>query len=203
MARSDGAEERIHHALASGDRDGATAEAVRAYGGEIYSFIASLHGSEADASDAFSLFCEGLWTGFERFEQASSVRTWAYAIARRCSLRVRRDVRRAAARRAPLPESSSAWAVAVEVRTATASYLATQKRSRIAELRAALPEEDRALLVLRVDRSLAWNDLARVLAPDESQDEVALRRTSARLRKRFQIVKERLYELGRAEGLVP
>ena len=103
----------------------------------------------------------------------------------------------------PLPESSSAWAVAVEVRTATASYLATQARSRIAELRAALPEEDRALLVLRVDRNLAWNDLARVLSPEESLDDVAVRRESARLRKRFQIVKERLYELGRAEGLVP
>ena len=62
---------------------------------------------------------------------------------------------------------------------------------------------DRALLVLRVDRGLSWNDLARVLNEDgEPLDDAALKRESARLRKRFQLLKRELLELGRAAGVV-
>jgi RNA polymerase sigma-70 factor (ECF subfamily) len=196
------AEEAVLAALGRGDRDAATTAALRAYGGEVFSFLAALHPGEDDAGDAYSLFCEGLWASFERFERSCSVRTWAYAIARRSSLRVRRDGRRRAARQMAIPESSSAFALAAQVRSETASWLATRTRTRIAELRASLPEEDQALLMLRVDRGLAWSDLARVLS-EEPLDDAALRRVSARLRKRFQLVRERLAEMGRREGLVP
>ena len=56
-----------------------------------------------------------------------------------------------------------------------------------------------------VDRQLAWTELAQVLHEDEATSLVgeALKREAARLRKRFQLVKERLYEMGRREGLVP
>lgn len=197
------AEARILDAWRAGDRDGATTGTLRAYGAEIYSYLAAIHASEDDAGDAYSIFCEGLWATFDRFEGRCSIRTWAYALARRSSLRVRRDNRRRAARQIALPASSSALALAEQVRTATASYLATRSRTRIAELRASLPEEDQTLLLLRVDRGLPWADLARVLAEEETSDEAGLRRVSARLRKRFQLVREKLVEMGRREGLVP
>lgn len=56
------------------------------------------------------------------------------------------------------------------------------------------------LLVLRVDKDLAWNELARVMHPEEAEplDEEGLKREAARLRKRFQHVKERLLELKKA-----
>jgi RNA polymerase sigma-70 factor (ECF subfamily) len=77
-------------------------------------------------------------------------------------------------------------------------------KNRIAELRDSLEEEDRALLLLRVDRGLSWTDLVHVLhegseAPLEGE---AIKREAARLRKRFQIVKDRLREMARKEGLL-
>jgi RNA polymerase sigma-70 factor (ECF subfamily) len=57
--------------------------------------------------------------------------------------------------------------------------------------------------VLRVDRKLAWNELAEVLHDGEGPlDPSGIKREAARLRKRFQLLKERLVELGRREGLV-
>jgi RNA polymerase sigma-70 factor (ECF subfamily) len=52
--------------------------------------------------------------------------------------------------------------------------------------------------VLRVDRDLEWRDIARVLGVEES----AIDRETARLRKRFQVVKERLRILGKARGVI-
>ena len=91
-----------------------------------------------------------------------------------------------------------------QLRSETATYLKTQTRTRIAELRETLPEADQTLLMLRVDRELSWIELAQVLHEDEQsqlQGE-ALKREAARLRKRFQLVKTKLYELGKQEGLV-
>ena len=53
-------------------------------------------------------------------------------------------------------------------------------------------------------RRLSWNDLAQVLHEDEGAplEGAALTREAARLRKRFQLVKERLYEMGREAGLL-
>jgi RNA polymerase sigma-70 factor (ECF subfamily) len=61
-----------------------------------------------------------------------------------------------------------------------------------------LSPEDRELLVLRVDRGLAWNDLARVLSEEDGElDGPAITREAARLRKRFQVLKDRLREMAR------
>lgn len=94
-----------------------------------------------------------------------------------------------------------------QVRSQTVSYLRTERRSRFAALRESLAPEEQALLVLRVDRGLAWNDLARVLhegggALGEPLEADELRREAARLRKRFQLLEERLLELGRQAGVV-
>jgi RNA polymerase sigma-70 factor (ECF subfamily) len=188
----------------AGDLDGAVTIAVRGYGSEILRFLVVLHRDDSEASEVFSLFLEGLWRGLAGFAWECSFRTWAYAVARRASLRYRRDEGRRAAKVAPLPEGSALSAIAQEVRSRTLSFLATERRNRLVELRDALPPEDRALLVLRVDRRLAWNDLARALHDDETTPLSAedLKREAARLRKRFQLVKERLLEHGRREGLI-
>jgi RNA polymerase sigma-70 factor, ECF subfamily len=59
------------------------------------------------------------------------------------------------------------------------------------------------LLVLRVDRQLSWGDIALAFVDEPatcSDDE--RRREAARLRKRFQLGKERLAKRARAEGLL-
>ena len=59
------------------------------------------------------------------------------------------------------------------------------------------------LLILRVDRRLEWVEIARVLAGDDGLvDDTSLKREAARLRKRFQIVKDRLRDMAKREGLV-
>jgi RNA polymerase sigma-70 factor (ECF subfamily) len=193
------------------DWDGATSAALRGYGPEVLEFLAALHRNETDANEVFSLFAEGTWRGLERFAWESSVRTWLYAVARRSSLRHRRDGRRRAAREAPLPEGSSASILVAKLRSKTGSLFATDRRSRIAALRDALPVADQTLLMLRVDRQLAWRDLVRVLHEDDATsdgsspaplDEATLTRETARLRKRFQLVKDKLHALAREQGLV-
>jgi RNA polymerase sigma-70 factor (ECF subfamily) len=132
------------------------------------------------------------------------VRTWAYAIARNVSRTRRRDAARRE-RRGPRAGDSALEGVAQAVRTETMAFLRTEKRTRLQALRDTLPEEDRMLLVLRVDRQLAWNDLARVLHEgdgDAPLDDAAVTKEAARLRKRFQLVKDRLRELAKKEGLI-
>ena len=185
-------------AFDAGDMRSATEAALKAYGPEILSLLRAMHRSSADGDDAFSLFAERLFLTMDRFKWECSMRTWAYVLARRASADIRRSEK--ARRAAPISDASIS-ALVVRLRTATASWLADEKKEAFAKLRDELPEEDRELLVLRVDREMEWNDLARVFLDDEPS-EVALKREAARLRKRFQLVKERLRSEGRARGLI-
>ena len=187
-------EAEIRRLCDSGDKASATACAVRGYGSEIFGFLVAFHHNTFDAEEVWSRVTERVWKGLERFAWESSFRTWIYAIARNTSIRYRREQKRRADRQVPL--SANASQVPEQVRSATASFLRTENRSRFAALRDALSEDDRMLLVLRVDKKLAWNDLATVMHDgEEPLDAPTLARESARLRKRFQLVKERLLEM--------
>jgi RNA polymerase sigma-70 factor (ECF subfamily) len=178
------------------DLAGAADVAVRGYGPEIYGFLIAFHRDEEDASEVWSRVTERLWAGLDRFGWHSSFRTWVYAIARNTSIRYRQEKKRRLGAEEPLAEGSQVD-IALRIRTDTASWLRTSARDRFTALRDSLPEDDRMLLVLRVDKDLAWNDLARVMHPEDSPplDEDGLKREAARLRKRFQHVKEQLLEL--------
>jgi RNA polymerase sigma-70 factor, ECF subfamily len=184
------------------DWDGATTSALKGYGNEVLELLVALHRNETEAADVFALFAEGVWRGLERFGWQSTLRTWLYAVARRSSLRYRRDRTRRSAREAPLPEGSNASILVAQLRSRTASFLRTQGKSRIAALRETLDPDDQTLLMLRVDRDLQWNELAQIMHEGDPLDDEALKRESMRLRKRFQLVKEKLHELARREGLV-
>jgi RNA polymerase sigma-70 factor (ECF subfamily) len=190
-------EKEIRDLFDKGDLSGAAAATVRGYGAEIFGFLVATHRSEQDASDVFSDFTEALLKGLPTFAWVCSMRTWAYTIARNASHRFRRDTRRAGARRAG---ASALDDVAQAVRTETLAYLKTQNRTRLEELRDSLDPEDRELLILRVDRNLSWNDLALALNEEPPTD---LSKESARLRKRFQLLKETLRDMARREGLLP
>lgn len=188
-----------------GELQDAAAAAVRGYGPEIYGFLVAFHRQKDDASEVFAAFTERLWRGLPGFEWQCSFRTWAYAIARNTSLTYRRQARRRAEMYGPLPEGSQLSALEQPARSETASYLKTHRQTRMAALRESLPREDQELLVLRVDKKLPWRDLARVLLHPEDgscPSDQLLEREAARLRKRYQLVKEQLYEMGRREGLL-
>jgi RNA polymerase sigma-70 factor (ECF subfamily) len=187
-----------------GDFAGAATMALRGYGPEVFGFLVAVHRSESDAGDVFSELTEALWRGLPGFAWESSLRTWLYAVARNVSRTRRRDAARRE-RRGRRTGDSALEGVAQAVRTETLAFLRTEKKTRLQALRDSLPEEDRMLLVLRVDRQLAWNDLARVLhetGSDAPLDDAAVAKEAARLRKRFQLVKDRLRELAKKEGLI-
>jgi RNA polymerase sigma-70 factor (ECF subfamily) len=194
----------VRSLCAMGDFAAAATAALRGYGPEVFGFLVAVHRSESDASDVFSDLTEALWRGLPGFAWESSLRTWLYAIARNVSRTRRRDAARRE-RRGKRTGESALDGVAQAVRTETLAFLRTEKRTRLQALRDALPEEDRVLLVLRVDRQLAWNDLARVLHESDTDaplDDAAVTKEAARLRKRFQLVKDRLRDLAKKEGLI-
>jgi RNA polymerase sigma-70 factor, ECF subfamily len=197
-------EAAIRARMEAGDIDGGATEAIRLYGPEIYGFLLALgHGDEPAADEVFSAFCEHVWRGLPGFTWRSSLRTWVYCVARNDFSAHRRSARRSALREVPLcscPEVAEAAACA---RTETLSFVRTERRREIDRLRDELPEEDRSLLILRVNRELTWLELARIFLGEEVTSPEALQRESARLRKRFQIIKQRLLQLGQQRGLIP
>lgn len=196
-------EGRVRKRLADGDAAGATTEALAAHGPEVAGFLVSLVGRGDGADEVFSRFAEQVWRGLPAFAWQCSLRTWLYGVARHAAYNFLRDERRRARRQTALPEGSALSVIVAEVRERTRSYLATEFKDRFAELRARLPAEDRELLVLRVDRQLEWEDLVQVLAePGAELDAATVKREAARLRKRFQLLKKKLLELGRKEGLI-
>jgi RNA polymerase sigma-70 factor, ECF subfamily len=90
-----------------------------------------------------------------------------------------------------------------KVRSRTAPHLRTEVKDALSQIRESLDPDDRALLVLRIDRDMDWSDVARVIYPEEAdRSSKDLARLSARLRKRFQLVKEEVREKARAAGLL-
>jgi len=195
-------DEELERTIAAHHRAGAAdiaAEAlIRGYGGELYSFI-STKVPDADADDAFAMFCEDIWLGMPRFRGEASFRTWAYRIARNAAFTLRRvDDRRA--RRFSPAQSSIVNNVAEKARTTTAVFRRTETKDRFQRLRDELAPEDRDLLVLRVDRGLDWKDIAIVMCDEDSSDK-DIARESASLRKRFERVKARLKQRAKEAGL--
>ena len=178
----------------------AVSAAIKRHGPGILGYLCAILGDPDQADDAFSAFCERLWRALPRFEWRCSTRTWAYILARAAAADVRRAARRGQRWAEPLTESRIA-SVAENVRSATWPLLRTERRSALLQLRDDLPAADRMLLVLRVDRGLAWQDVARVFLEKEAPADDEVRRESARLRKRFQLVVERLRTRARAKGL--
>lgn len=193
-------EASVQQLCEAGTHDEALSVALRGYGRELFGFLAAMTRSPDEAAEVYSTLCEEMWKSLPRFQWKSSFRTWAYTIARRCVIHQRRSPHRAADRNIALSNVDALSKLQLQARTETAAYKKTAVKSRFAALRESLPEEDQMLLVLRVDRSMAWNDIAGVLFPD-SEDDEARKRESARLRKRFETLKKELVERGKREGL--
>jgi RNA polymerase sigma-70 factor (ECF subfamily) len=200
---TDADESALRAACAAGDLTKATTEGLRKYGPEVLGFLVAFHKDYDAAGDSFALFSERLWQTLADFGWRCSLRTWCYRLARNAAIDVQRGEQRRRKRQVGISSAPEVLAVAAKTRTETMSSLRTEKRSALEKLRDELSEEDRTLLVLRVNRQLEWREIALVLAGGEIvDDEEELIREAARLRKRFQIVKERLRRLARDRGLL-
>jgi RNA polymerase sigma-70 factor (ECF subfamily) len=173
--------------LRRGDLDAALTWILRVYGNEIMSYLLSIERSPTEAEDVFSELCLGLWQALPGFRGECSLRTFLYTLARRQWMRAVHKRKRRAEVATP---SSLHERLAEHIRSGTAEYLRTDARDRVARLRAGLEESDRTLLILRLNRKLAWNDIARVMSEDESPSDENLTQRAAALRKRYERLKD-------------
>jgi len=195
-------EQQIRERFDAGDLHGAATLGIRGYGPEIFGVLVSLQRDESLAHEAFSAFAERLWRGLPAFEWQCSFRTWAYTIARNASRNLA-DATRVRKRVTPLPSDSELEAVAAEVRSTTQSFLKSRVKDGLAKLREALPSDDQLLLVLRFDKEMSWNEIARVMSTAEAAlDAATEKREAARLRQRGQTLKRELLAKAKAAGLV-
>jgi hypothetical protein len=95
----------------------------------------------------------------------------------------------------PLSQASVVSKVAIEVRDASLARTEALHDA-FADVRSQLDDDDQVILVLRVDRSMGWRDIARVIA--EGDDDADVDRVAATLRKRFERIKTRIRELTQA-----
>jgi RNA polymerase sigma-70 factor (ECF subfamily) len=193
-------EAAIREAWNREDYEGAATRLIRDYGPELQGFLVAFMADRAQAAEAFSLFTSDLWVALPRFEWRCTARGWAYTLARNAGRRHAKAEKRRRSRHVALPEGLSD--LAAHTQTRTDAYLKTEVKSRMQELRRLLPAEDQQILVLRISRQLTWTEIAMVLSDDGlTATDGELEREASRLRKRFQLAKERLRELARADGL--
>lgn len=187
-------ESAIRALCLSDDYQGAATLALEVYGGEILGFLFARDEHEADAYEAFGAFAEQMWCALPEFRWEASFRTWAYVIARRCYLAVRREGRRANI--VPLSDAPEIEAIVDAIRTRTLPHLRTEVKSEVRRLREHLEQEDREMLTLRIDRGMSWRAIASVLGDLDAEDP-RVAAEAARLRKRYERVKTTLRALAR------
>jgi RNA polymerase sigma-70 factor (ECF subfamily) len=192
-------EEAIRGRHASGDLHGAATVAIEGYSPEVLGYLIATLDDRDDAAEVFSVLSEDLWRGMAAFGWRCSFRTWMYTLARHALARHLRAPARRRERRVGLSEIS---AVAAPTRSSTMKHLRSAVKDAVAELRRALDADDQTLLILRVDRNMSWNDIARVFLGERDIAEGEIARESAKLRKRFETVKNRLRQQAQATGLI-
>jgi RNA polymerase sigma-70 factor (ECF subfamily) len=199
----EGLERKIRTLCDAGDKKRAATLLLEGYGREIFGFLVARLRDRDAASDVFSQFTEDLWRGFDGFRWQCSARVWSYTLARHAASRYIDDVRRRRGRDLPLSRAGPLSEIAERIRTGTRAGARTESRSRIAQLRESLPVDDQTLLILRVNRKLGWKEIAHIMLRDgETPDDAELDREAVRLRKRYQLAKDKLREMAVEQGLV-
>jgi RNA polymerase sigma-70 factor (ECF subfamily) len=191
-------EQRIRRHRDEGDIDLAARAAIEGYRLEILNWLRSILSDDVAAHEVFCVFCEDLWKGLPSFRWGCTFRTWAYQLARNAACRRFRS---------PCPELPMGDALPNEPmrepRSRTRPWLRTDVKSEFAELREMLDPEDRMILILRVDRQMQWQDVARVMSDAQgplTSDE--LKKKATALRQQFQRVKKQLREMAQTRGLL-
>jgi RNA polymerase sigma-70 factor, ECF subfamily len=195
-------EAAIREAFDAHKLDLAASRTLEAYGEELMGFLFARLRNPVDAQEVFAMFAADLWTGLSDFGFRCSVRTWVYTLARNAATRYQAAPQRRVANNLSLSQLESISAAIDRHRSATDAYLQTAVKDRFRQLREQLTAEDQMLLILRVDRGMAWRDLALALSGDVTLSEEAITRETARLRKAFERVKQMLKELAAREGLL-
>lgn len=154
------------------------------YGREVRAFLSVRTSSRASMEEVYSAFSEDVWKGLPQLRAHGQLRGWLYVVARNALARhVRAKLRwRSRHVAAELDELQA------EPRRSLATRLG--ERDRLEELLAQLEPEDRFLLEQRSLFAKPWRDIAALRC--KQADARELERESARLRKRYQLLLQRL-----------
>ena len=191
---------RVRQRLAAGDLHAAATHVIQGYGPEVMGFLVAHLGSEDDAREAMAQASFDLWSSIGTFDRRASLRTWFYTLAKHAAARLRRAAYCRPGRQLSLDDVDEPRASGA--RSETAPYLRTDARCALAAIREALSPDDRALLILRIDRRMSWREVAGIMLP-EGDTPGTVNRLAARLRKRFQALKAEIREQARAAGVMP
>jgi RNA polymerase sigma-70 factor (ECF subfamily) len=181
----------------------AATQLLELYAREILGFLISRLRDHDAAAEAFSRFTEDMWRGLDGFRWQCSARVWCYTLARHAASHYIRDARRRRAHHVPLSHAGPISEIANRIRTTTLASARSESKTLIVRLRERLPVDDQTLLILRVNRRLAWTEIAQVMLHEgEVAEPAVLEKEAVRLRKRFQLAKDKLREMALKQGLV-
>jgi RNA polymerase sigma-70 factor (ECF subfamily) len=195
-------ERQVRALCDAGDHDKATTLLLQSYGQEIFRFVLSRLRDDEASSEVFSQFTEDLWRGLAGFRWQSSARVWSYTLARHAASRYIADAHRRRGRERPLSSAGRLSELAQKVRTQTLAAVRTEVKSKMTELREKLPLDDQTLIILRITRRLDWKEIAQVMLDEKGEaTERTLEKEAARLRQRFQVIKDKLRKMASEAGL--
>jgi len=190
---------RRHHER-SELKEAATA-AIEGFGPEILGFLVAVVRDKALAGEVFGQFCEELWSRLAAFHWKASFRPWLYGLAWMAWQRLRREPH--FRKTISLPEEPEITAAEERVRTVELARSESALDEGVARLRQSLDPEDQALLILRIDRRMSWEEIATVMiSSEEARDVAALGRKAAFVQERFSLVTANLKQLAREKQLI-
>ena len=197
----DALERQIRAECDAGDKRRAATLLLEGYGREVLGFLMSRLRDRDAAQEVFSRFTEDLWRGLDGFRWQCSARVWSYTLARHAASHYIIQARRDRVRNLPLSRAGPLSEIAAKIQTGSLVSARTESKSRIARLREQLPPDDQTLLILRINRRLAWTEIAQVMLHEGGAvADYVLQKEAVRLRKRYQSAKERLRRMALEEG---
>lgn len=185
-------EQRIRELSRRGETGLAVQAALEGYGPEFMRLIGSILRDREQTRDAYNSLVASLLAALPAFRWDCSFRTWAYQVARHVAYRMAASP---AARE--LPMSIGAFVDEPQPEQSEPKpWLQSTVKERFRTLRERLSPHEQAILALRVDQRMSWQNVAQAMAgPQETLSRAELDRKAAVLRQQFQRIKVRLREL--------
>jgi DNA-directed RNA polymerase specialized sigma24 family protein len=186
---------RARGLLAQGELDLAVHAALESFGPEVFGFLVGVVDDVGQASVLYAHMAQRVAHELEAFRWDTSLRTWMYGLARSELLDGRRrrrpdGVRREGADRTTLNRTSPLDTPSPSLTPVdTSSWRPRLLLDAVRAVRKALTEEERELLILRVDRGFAFVDIALM--------ELGAVATSLERRRRAKELRTQLLELRR------
>lgn len=159
-------------------------EKFTCYGDEIFGYLVKATGDYVSAQEIFSMFKEDLWKGICTYKPTHTLRSWLYCVARNARNRYYTRDRY----REVIPLTTNKAAGLYVSSNSSAVHQAEQKNKLLQVMYSHLTPDERDLLIFRVDREMAWDEIADSLGIESA----AARKRYERLKRKIASIIEKL-----------